>query len=151
VYDYDWSPDGQSFVAEAVEGSGTDNYWSAQLYIVNATSGVAKSIWKPPLQLAWPRWSPDGKSIAVIHGLMSGEGSSGGRIYVLPAAGGAARNVTPGPPGSARALEWRGDGRILFNEWIDNKSALVTVGATGGTAMLHSSQDNYTAVSVGRQ
>ncbi len=30
VYDYDWAPDGKAFAAEAVEGSGTNNYWLAQ-------------------------------------------------------------------------------------------------------------------------
>ena len=39
VYDYDWSPDGRSFCAEAAEGSGTNNYWIAQLYTVDADSG----------------------------------------------------------------------------------------------------------------
>jgi Tol biopolymer transport system component len=29
VYDYDWSPDGRRFAAEAVHGSGTNNYWTA--------------------------------------------------------------------------------------------------------------------------
>ena len=75
VYDYDWSPDGKAFAAEAVEGSGTNNYWIAQLYVVRADTGETTSIWKPPLQIAGPRWSPDGKSIAVIHGIMSDEGS----------------------------------------------------------------------------
>jgi dipeptidyl aminopeptidase/acylaminoacyl peptidase len=152
VYDYDWSPDGKSFAAEAVEGSGTDNYWTAQLYTVDAGTGAARSIWKPPFQIAWPRWSPDGKYIAVIHGLMSDEGATGGDVYVVPAVGGGAKNVTPGLEGSARSLEWRLDGRILFNEWVDNKSALVTVAATGGRgAMLWSSEQQYTAVSLARQ
>jgi dipeptidyl aminopeptidase/acylaminoacyl peptidase len=132
VYDYDWSPDGQAFAAEAVEGSGTNNYWVAQLYVVRADSGKTTSIWKPPLQIAGPRWSPDGKSIAVIHGIMSDEGQTGGDIYLVPAAGGVAKNVTPNLEGSARALAWRADGRILFQEYVDGKSALVTVGAGGG-------------------
>jgi dipeptidyl aminopeptidase/acylaminoacyl peptidase len=140
VYDYDWSPDGQAFAAEAVEGSGTNNYWFAQLYVVRADTGTTKSIWKPPLQIAGPRWSPDGRSIALIHGIMSDEGSTGGDIYVVPvrqaqggpAAGGAAKNITPNLEGSARALAWRPDGRIIFNEYVDGKSALVTVGAAGG-------------------
>ena len=132
VYDYDWSPDGQAFAAEAVEGSGTNNYWIAQLYVVRVDTGKTASIWKPPLQIAGPRWSPDGKSIAVIHGIMSDEGSTGGDIYVVPAAGGAAKNITPNLEGSARALAWRPDGRIIFDEYVDGRSALVTVGAGGG-------------------
>jgi dipeptidyl aminopeptidase/acylaminoacyl peptidase len=132
VYDYDWSPDGQAFAAEAVEGSGTNNYWIAQLYTVRADTGKTTSIWKPPLQIAGPRWSPDGKSIAVIHGIMSDEGQTGGDVYLVPAAGGAAKNVTPNLEGSARALAWRPDGRILFQEYVDGKSALVSVAASGG-------------------
>jgi dipeptidyl aminopeptidase/acylaminoacyl peptidase len=132
VYDYDWSPDGKAFAAEAVEGSGTNNYWIAQLYVVQADSGKTTSIWKPPLQIAGPRWSADGKSIAVIHGIMSDEGQTGGDIYVVPAAGGAARNITPNLEGSARALAWRADGRLLFLEYVDGKFALVNTGAAGG-------------------
>ena len=141
VYDYDWSPDGKAFAVEAVEGSGTNNYWIAQLYVVQADGSATSSIWKPPLQIAGPRWSPDGKSIAVIHGIMSDEGQTGGDVYVVPlrqAPGrpleaGEAKNVTPNLEGSARALTWRPDGRILFQEYVDGQSALVTVGATGGT------------------
>ena len=150
VYDYDWSPDGHSFAAEAVEGSGTNNYWIAQLYVVRADTGKATSIWKPPLQIAGPRWSPDGKSIAVIHGIMSDEGSTGGDIYVVPATGGAAKNVTPNLEGSARALAWRPDGRIIFQEYVDGKSALVTVAATGGsrTTVWSAPQQHVTVASI---
>ena len=132
VYDYDWSPDGQAFAAEAVEGSGTNNYWIAQLYVVRADTGATKSIWKPPLQIAGPRWSPDGRSIAVIHGIMSDEGSTGGDIYVVPAGGGVAKNITANLEGSARSLAWRPDGGLLFNEYVGGNSALVSVGVAGG-------------------
>src|SRR5262249_32072624 len=63
VYDYDWAPDGKGFAAEAVEGSGTNNYWIAQLYSIRIAGGEARSLWKPPLQIACPRFSPDGRSI----------------------------------------------------------------------------------------
>jgi dipeptidyl aminopeptidase/acylaminoacyl peptidase len=87
VYDYDWSPDGKTFAAEAVEGSGTNDYWIAELYAVPAGGGPARSLWKPPLQIAVPRFSPDGKTIAVIHGLMSDEGSNGGDVWEVPLSG----------------------------------------------------------------
>ena len=51
------------------------------------------------MQVAVPRWSPDGRSIAFIGGLMSDEGVTGGDIYTVPATGGEARNLTPGPGG----------------------------------------------------
>jgi dipeptidyl aminopeptidase/acylaminoacyl peptidase len=141
VYDYDWAPDGRAFAAEAVEGSGTNNYWIAQLYAIRLDTGIAMSIWKPPLQIAGPRWSPDGKSIAVIHGIMSDEGQTGGDVYLVPVqqvqggamVGGSARNITPSFDGSVRALAWRATGGLLLHEYVDGNTELVTVGATGGT------------------
>ena len=69
---------------------GHEQLLDAELYVVDAASGETRSLWKPPLQIAQPRWSPDGASIAVIHGLMSDEGSNGGDVMLVPAAGGAA-------------------------------------------------------------
>lgn len=149
VYDYDWSPDGTSFAAEAVHGSGTDNYWTAQLYVVDAATAAAKSIWKPPFQIACPRWSPDGKTIAVIHGLMSDEGSTGGDIYAVAPDGSAARNITPALEPSARSLHWRADGTLVVDQYVDGKSELISLAATGARiAALSSSAQQYTVVSV---
>ena len=127
VYDYDWSPDGRRFAAEAVHGSGTNNYWTAELYVVDAASGEARSLWKPPLQIAQPRWSPDGASIAVIHGLMSDEGSTGGDVMLVPAAGGAPRNLTPGFAGSASWITWQAGGDVLFTAHADGETMVGTV------------------------
>jgi dipeptidyl aminopeptidase/acylaminoacyl peptidase len=132
VYDYDWSPDGRSFAAEAAVGSGTDNYWLAQLYLVDLGTGAARSIWKPALQIAWPRFSPDGKWIAAIHGIMSDEGSDGGDVWVVPAGGGEAKNVTPGMPASAKTISWRADGSIQFGENVDGEGGVARVDPSTG-------------------
>ena len=66
-----------------------------------------KLLYKPEQQIAAPRWSPDGRSIAFIGGLMSDEGSTGGDVFLLPVAGGAARNLTPGLKASVSGLVWR--------------------------------------------
>ncbi|MGH9365228.1 MAG: S9 family peptidase, partial [Thermoanaerobaculia bacterium] len=132
VYDYDWSPDGKRLAAEATEGSGTNNYWIAELYTVEADSGRTRSLWKPPLQIACPRFSPDGKSIALIHGIMSDEGSTGGDIWVVPATGGQAKNLTPGMKSSASALFWRPTGEILFRGYVDGHDGLATLDPGSG-------------------
>jgi dipeptidyl aminopeptidase/acylaminoacyl peptidase len=131
VYDYDWSPDGKRLAAEAVEGSGTNNYWIAKLYAVDAQSGETKALWKPPLQIACPRWSPDGKEIAVIHGIMSDQGSTGGDIWTVPVAGGAPRNRTDGMKASASALFWRSRDEILFTEYIGGDEGVASLDSAG--------------------
>ena len=126
VYEYDWSPDGRSLVASAAHGNGDNNWWVAQLYTISLATGDAKSIFKPPLQIAVPRWSPDGKNITFISGLMSDEGSTGGDIFVVPANGGAARNLTPGMKASAAWLSWKSPNEVLFVESVDGASGVAT-------------------------
>jgi len=132
VYDYDWSPDATRFAAEAAEGSGTDNYWIAQLYVVRADTGDARSIWKPALQIACPRFSPDGKAVAVIHGIMSDQGSTGGDVFLVPAAGGPARNATAGLKTSATALFWLSPAELLFTEHCDGEEGVASLDTATG-------------------
>ncbi|HYX20864.1 MAG TPA: S9 family peptidase, partial [Thermoanaerobaculia bacterium] len=132
VYDYDWSADGSAFAAEAATGSGTNNYWISELYRIDARSGETRSIWKPALQIACPRFSPDGRSIAVIHGIMSDEGSTGGDVWLVPAGGGDARNLTPGMALSARALFFRSGDEILFTGHLEGGEGVATVNPRDG-------------------
>jgi len=121
VYEYDWAPDGRSFAATAAHGSGDDNWYVAELYTLNRESGEMRSLWKPPVdvQIAVPRVSPDGKSIALIGGIMSDEGSTGGDVYLVPAAGGEVRNLTPGRAASPAWLAWTSASRLLVAELAD--------------------------------
>jgi dipeptidyl aminopeptidase/acylaminoacyl peptidase len=137
VYEYDWSPDGKRFVTTAANGNGDDNWYVAQIYTLDA-GGVPmkmKSIYTPPVdsQIAVPAWSPDGKSVAFISGIMSDEGSVGGDIFVVPAEGGEARNITPGMKASASWLTWPAGGKILFGEDVDGESGIATVDVAGGS------------------
>jgi Tol biopolymer transport system component len=118
VYEYDWAPDSRQFVYTAAAPPGENNWWIAQLYTQPLAAGTAKSILAPEqtpgslhgLQIAVPRWSPDGTQIAFIGGLMSDQGATGGDIYVMAAAGGEPRNITPGGKKSAVWIDWRKPG-----------------------------------------
>lgn len=132
VYEFDWSPESTRFVTTAAHGNGDNNWYIAEIYTVGASGGDMKSIYKPTLQVADPAWSPDGKSIAFISGLMSDEPSVGGDIYVVAAEGGEARNVTPEMKASASWLTWIAPQTILFGEDVDGESGLATVDVGGG-------------------
>ena len=124
VYDFDWSPDGHSFVVTAAPGPGDNNWWIAQLYRIDIAKTEATAIYKPSLQVAVPRWSPDGKSIAFIEGLMSDEGNHGGDLCTVSADGSGLTNRTKGRKSSPSSFFWLEADRILFTEFVGGGSAL---------------------------
>jgi hypothetical protein len=115
VYEYDWRLAGKGFVGTASPGNGDDNWWTAKLYAFSQQDAAARVIYSPSSprqQLAAPKVSRDGRTVAFIAGIMSDFGSTGGDVYTLPADGGPAINVTPALPASATALAWRCDGHL---------------------------------------
>ncbi len=134
VYHFDWSPDGKQLVATAAPGSGDNNYWIAKLHVVDVDASTMHPIYTPRLQIAEPHWSPDGKSIGFIEGLMSDEGSTGGDLFVIPAGGGAARNVTPEIKASVTSFAWTARDRITCGEDVAGESAIVRIDTVNGSA-----------------
>ena len=124
IYDFDWSPDDQAFVATAAPGPGDNNWWIAQIYTIDTAKGNATSIYKPSLQVAVPRWSPDGKSVAFIEGLMSDEGFHGGDLFTISVNGRDLLNRTRGRKSSVSSLFWQTPDRILLTEIIGGGSAV---------------------------
>ncbi len=133
VYHFDWSPDGTKLVTTAASGSGDNNYWVAKLHVVDIAAATMHPIDTPELQIAEPHWSPDGKSIAFIEGLMSDEGSTGGDLFLIPAAGGTARNLTPGLKASVTTFAWTSPGQITFGEDWAGESAIVRLDTASGS------------------
>jgi dipeptidyl aminopeptidase/acylaminoacyl peptidase len=136
IYEYDWTPDSQAWAAIAAHGNGDANWWVARLYMVNAQTGAMREIYKPELQMANPRVSPDGKNVAFLEGLMSDAGLNGGEIHVVPTAGGGARNLTPDSKTSPSALSWASPEVIAFAQNVDGNSGFATVSIS--TGYLHS-------------
>src|SRR3954451_19292973 len=56
VYEYDWSPDGQKYVAIAAPGPADNNWWTAKMYIGSSKTGSMNLLYTPPAdrQLAIP-------------------------------------------------------------------------------------------------
>lgn len=78
AYEFDWSPDGSRLAYTAAPPPGDNNWWVARLQVQPAQAGAAGITLVDPstarsgslhgLQIALPRWSPDGSRIAFIGG-----------------------------------------------------------------------------------
>ncbi|MDQ2925303.1 MAG: S9 family peptidase, partial [Acidobacteriota bacterium] len=127
VYEFDWAPDAKEIAFIAANPPGENTWWIAKLYAAATNTGQPSTptvVFDPNttksamhgLQIAVPRWSPDGKRIAFIGGLMSDQGSTGGDVWVVDAKGGAPTDITPGIDGSPTFIAWTGNDNIGFVE-----------------------------------
>jgi dipeptidyl aminopeptidase/acylaminoacyl peptidase len=113
VYEYDWRGGDRGFVGTAAPGDGDNNWWTAKLYAFPG-GDAAQVIYSPVdarQQIAAPKVSRDGSTVAFIAGLMSDFGSTGGDVYALRI-GETAINLTPDLRASATALAWDCDGHL---------------------------------------
>ncbi|HKO17739.1 MAG TPA: S9 family peptidase, partial [Acidobacteriaceae bacterium] len=154
VYEFSWSPDSSTITYVAANPPGENNWWMASLYTlkvrgsgdfvahVSPGRGAHVTLENGPrmifdpwvsktalhgLQIAVPRFSPDGKHIAFIGGLMSDQGSTGGDIYVIPTSGGEPRDITPNRPASPAWLSWRDDHSLLITEHVAGKTHITAI------------------------
>jgi dienelactone hydrolase len=135
IYEYDWRPGRKGFVGTASPGNGDDNWWVANMFSFSESGGAPQVLYVPPdrrQQIANPKVSRDGRTVAFIAGIMSDFGSTGGDVYALPLDGGAAANLTPGMRASARALQWRCDGTLMAEFLIGDKTEFMALGSGRG-------------------
>lgn len=144
VYEYDWTPDGQGFVATAARGDGDNNWWVAKLVAVDAATGAARVLASPKYQMNCPRVSPDGRTVAFIGGLMSDYGSVGGDLYTVPLSGGEPRDITTGFKGTFTSLVWRGP-VIRATALIGADFAGVTVDPAGSIKVMDKAPFSFAA------
>ena len=139
VYEYDWRPAGAGFVGTAAPGDGDNNWWTAKLYAF-APDGQARMLYTPAdirQQLADPKVSHDGKTVAFIAGIMSDFGSTGGDVYTMALDGGSALNVTPGIQASATSLAWSCRGNLRAALLAGDQDQIVEFGAGHAAASPH--------------
>ena len=138
VYEFDWRPDSKGLAYVAADPPGENNWWVAKLY-TQALDGAPKAILAPAeiagplhgLQIAVPRWSPDGKAIAFIGGLMSDQGATGGEVWIVGEGGGTPRNLTPQRSATPAWIEWDGDEHLFVSELEGGNSQLVRMRLQG--------------------
>jgi dipeptidyl aminopeptidase/acylaminoacyl peptidase len=125
IYEFSWAPDSQRVAYIAGLPPGDNNWWVAQLYVQAAQADAARTTLVDPhtasgslhgLQIALPRWSPDGSRIAFIGGLMSDQGATGGDLYSVSSSGGAPVDLTPGIHVTPAWFSWSSPQSMLVSQ-----------------------------------
>ncbi len=124
IYEWDWSPSSRELTYVAANPPGENNWWVAKLFVQSVGGAATPRVVFDPnttpgdlhgLQLANPRFSPDGKRIAFIGGLMSDQGSTGGDIWEVPVSGATdARDILPNKAVSPAWFEFAGKNTIRY-------------------------------------
>jgi dipeptidyl aminopeptidase/acylaminoacyl peptidase len=153
VYEFSWSPGAREITFAAAKPPGENNWWVAKLYSQGLvwddkgripaqapdTFMMAPMVIFDPaspgplhgMQIAVPRFSPDGLKIAFIGGLMSDQGSTGGEVYVIPAAGlkpgEQPSDATPNRLASPAWIAWLDENRLLVSEHVGGNSHITAL------------------------
>jgi dipeptidyl aminopeptidase/acylaminoacyl peptidase len=155
AYEFAWSPSSRQITFVAAAPPGENNWWIAKLYTrdedrpfdpvsrvcpAHGDCDAPRIIFDPNttpgplhgLQIAVPRFSPDGKQIAFIGGLMSDQGSTGGDIYLIPATGGEPKDITPNRPASPAYIGWLTDRYLGLTEHLGGSSHITAIDVDTG-------------------
>lgn len=143
AYEFSWSPDSRRIAYVGAPPPGDNNWWVAKLYVQDAKVDAKATMVLDPttvkgslhgLQMALPRFSPDGQRIAFIGGLMSDQGSTGGDIYAVSANGGEPVNLTPDIKVTPAWFTWSTSGNLLVSQVRNGQSEVAEYGVAGNKA-----------------
>jgi dipeptidyl aminopeptidase/acylaminoacyl peptidase len=151
ILSFSWSPDGSTLAYSASNVGGFNSQYHSKIYSVPAAGGGPKAIVDRPGMNRSPLYSPDGRSIAFVSTGGTAEMMSVWGLHIVPAAGGAPRDLSTETQAWIGEFVWspdslsiiyvpnegtslRGAGMFeqpIFRTWIDNgRNERVTVGPT---------------------
>lgn len=92
------SPDGKSVVVVVSRPDYINNRYNAELVLVDVATGNKTVLTQDRLSVSSPRWSPNGEKLAFISKAGTGKDALN-QIFLLPLAGGEAKQITKAPKG----------------------------------------------------
>ncbi|MBI4304687.1 MAG: S9 family peptidase [Chloroflexi bacterium] len=132
VWEFDISSDGARAAAVVSDQPYEWDWYRSRIAVFEPGQGAARTIYQSSRQVAKPACSPDGKSIAFLSSTWSDRGVDAGDILVIPAGGGAPRNLTEGHQASHDSIRWLSDTEILAGANVDGGSGLAKIDAVSG-------------------
>jgi dipeptidyl aminopeptidase/acylaminoacyl peptidase len=150
IFEYIWSADSTRLAVLAdSHPNPAEGWYSAQLFTVDALTSQMRQICQITYQAGRLTWSPDGKSIAFLSGIMSDEGNISGEAYIVSAEGGEAKNITPDIDHSVTWIEWRRQGILYGGRYIEGAVLGWIDPSTGGIQPI--TRGDYSINGIGPQ
>jgi dipeptidyl aminopeptidase/acylaminoacyl peptidase len=127
---FDWSPDSRRIAYETRPTPDADDSRKSDIYEVEVETGNVRPVAATSASESQPRYSPDGKYLAVVRSNDSAKRIDGSRIVLLTLAGMKTRELPPSADESPSLAGWAG-GRMLFTETRGTRAALYAMPLDG--------------------
>ena len=114
VTDFNWSPGGTEIVFTAQPSPRIPDLYRTDIFAVDLETRTVRDVVRRTGVDSSPRWSPDGRWIAFLSTEGRTEWIANWYLCVVPAGGGAPRNLTPDFKEFLFSPEWSADGRAIF-------------------------------------
>lgn len=133
VWDFEWAPDESRLLVQASATPRTDDsYMFKKLYLIaREGSDTPQVLTETNGKLGPMAWSPDGKNVAFLGGVDSSDPTQGS-IFVVPAGGGAAKNLSEKFEGTVLTVDWLDARTLIFSATERSRTTLNTLPAAGG-------------------
>lgn len=136
VYEFAWSPDGGSIVANIAETPRMDDsYMNKRTVVLPVDGGELRELANIGGKIGEVAWSPAGDMIAFCAATDRSDPYQGS-LFSIPAAGGEPKLLTPQFQGHVMAFAWRKDGTIAALCHEGTKSTVRIFKPTGGESVI---------------
>jgi dipeptidyl aminopeptidase/acylaminoacyl peptidase len=110
---WDPSPDASRVVVTHRPDAERNGQYRAELAVIDVATGELRRLTKNEAPESDPRWSPDGQWIAYQAPADRSWDLAQEKVWVVPAAGGAARRISDRYTGTIGEYAWMGDGKAI--------------------------------------
>lgn len=132
VRDFVWAPDGRSLAVQLTERPDTDaDLMYRDLFRVPLDGGSMEEMGPTPGKVGTMAFSPNSRRLAYLSATSLNDPLSQS-VFVVPSAGGDARNLTEGFEGSVIDVDWLDDATLLLTADEGTETVLYSVSPQGG-------------------
>src|SRR5690606_32670427 len=114
VGSFNWSPDGKTIVFNHTKSPVAEYWTTSDVSLVDVASGKIIVLANTPAAENNPRFSPDGKSIAVTVSENPPRWTFASQINIFPASGGAPKVLAASFDGQPNVIDWSADGKTIY-------------------------------------